>query len=232
MPERDPAGLDEIAARVRVGERLVRPAVPLAPARRARQVHGEQLRMVALELAPEEIAEQVVVAVPLAAIVERDDERVRACEGVERIGCAARGEHRIAQGRRHPVEDRRREQEPLELVRLVLQHLFHEVVGDLLLIAGQPGSPRGGIVTATQRQRRQRDPGSPAFRPLAQRFGGLVRQLESPARSDFAGLVRVEREGCGPDLEQIPACTQAGERHSRIAARHQHQLRAGSEPGR
>ena len=112
VPEGDPAGLGEIAARVRVGERLVRTAVPLAPARRARQVHGEQVRMVALELAPEEIAEQMVVAVPLAAIVERDDECVRACEGVERIGCAARGEHRIAQGRRHPVENRRREQEP------------------------------------------------------------------------------------------------------------------------
>ena len=34
------------------------------------------------------------------------------------------------------------------MVRLALQHLFEEVVGDLLLIAGQAGSPLGGIVTA------------------------------------------------------------------------------------
>ena len=61
--------------------------------------------MATLELRSEEIAEEVVVAVPLAAIVERDDERVRACQGLERIGGVLRAEHGVAEGRRHPSQD-------------------------------------------------------------------------------------------------------------------------------
>ncbi len=61
---------------MRVGERLARSSVALAPACCPPQVHGEQLRVAPLELRPEEIAEQMVVAVPLAAIVERDDEGI------------------------------------------------------------------------------------------------------------------------------------------------------------
>ena len=75
--ERDPSGLCEIAALLRVGERLLGASVPLAPICRPRKVDGEQLRMATFELRSEEIAEQVVVAVPPAAIVERDDERIR-----------------------------------------------------------------------------------------------------------------------------------------------------------
>ena len=209
MPERDPAGLREIAALVRVGERLVRASVQLAPICCPLQVHGEQLRMATVELRPEEIAEQVVVAVPPAAIVERDDERIRTRQGLERIGRVVRAEHRIAQGWRHPVEDRRAEQERLEIARLAPQHLFQEVVGDLLLSAGQTGSPRGGIVAVSQRERCQRDRGSPPLRPLAQSLGRLLRQLQTTEGGNGSRLLRVQREERGPDLDQIAACTEA-----------------------
>ena len=114
------------------------------------------------------------------------------------------------------------------MLRLALQHLFQQVVGDLLLIARQTGSPHVGIVTAAQRQRRQHNRGSPPLRPLAQSLGRLLRELQSSARGDITGLLRVQGEELSPDLDQIPACTEAAERHSRIAARDQHQLRAGS----
>ena len=77
MRKRDSAGLSEIAAVMRVGEGLARGSVRLAPACRSRQVHGDQLRVAPLELRTEELAEQMVVALPLAVIVERDDEGVR-----------------------------------------------------------------------------------------------------------------------------------------------------------
>ena len=79
--------------------------------------------MAPLELHSEEIPEQMVVTGPLAAIVERDDERIRTREGLERTSRVVYPEHRIAQGRRHALKDRRPEQEPLEMVRLALQHL-------------------------------------------------------------------------------------------------------------
>ena len=53
--------------------------------------------MTTIELAAEEITEQAVVAVPFAAIVKGDDERVRA-RALERIDCIDGAEHRIAQG--------------------------------------------------------------------------------------------------------------------------------------
>ena len=183
--------------------------------------------MATVELRSEEIAEQVVVAVPPAAIVERDDERIRAREGLERIGRVVRAEHRVAQGWRHPVEDRRAEQERLELARLALQYLFQEVVGDLLLSAGQTGSPRGGIVAVSQRERCQRDRRSPPLRPLAQSLGRLLRQLQTTEGGNGSRLLRVQGEERGPDLDQIATCTEAAEPQSRIATRDQHQLRAG-----
>ena len=213
---------------MRVGERLARRAVPLAPICCPLQVHGQQLRVAPLELRTEEIAEQMVVAIPLAVIVERDDEGIGTREVLKRSSRVVYAEHCIAQGRRHVIEDRRPEQETLEMVRLAVQHLFHEVVGDLLLIAGQTGSPHGGIVTAAQRQRGQRNRGGPALRPLAQGPGRRLRELQSCARGNITGLHRVQGEERGPDLDQIPTCAEPAERHPRIAARDQHQLTAGS----
>ena len=224
---RDPAGLREITALVRVGERLFRVSVQLAPICCPLQVHGEQLRMATLELRSEEITEQVVVAEPVAAIVERNDERIRAREGLERIRGVVRAQHRIAQGWGHPVEDRRTEQERLEVARLARNYLFHEVVGDLLLSAGETGSPRGGIVAVSQRDRCQRDGGSPPLRPLPQSLGRLLRQFQTAAGGNGSRLLRVQSEEPGPDLDQIATCADAGEPHSRISTPDQYQLRAG-----
>ena len=123
--------------------------------------------MATLELRLEEFAEQVVVAVPLTAIVERDDERVRARERLERIGRVVRPEHRVAEGRRHPIEDRRAEQERLEIVRLPPQDFLEEVVRDLGLRTGQTGGAGGRVVAVAGRECCQRDPCRPPLRSLA-----------------------------------------------------------------
>ena len=80
--------------------------------------------MAPLELRTQEIAEQMVVAIPLAVIVERDDEGIGTREVLKRTSRVRCAEHCIAQGRRHVIEDRRPEQETLEMVRLSLEHLF------------------------------------------------------------------------------------------------------------
>jgi hypothetical protein len=76
MRKRDPACLSEIAALIRVHECPVRVSVLLAPPCRPPPVHSEQLRVATLELSAEQFAEQMVVAVPLPVIVERDHERI------------------------------------------------------------------------------------------------------------------------------------------------------------
>ena len=172
----------------------------------------------------------MVVAVPLAAIVERDDERVRAGEGIERIRGAARREHRVAQGRRQPVEDRRREQEPLELLRLVVQHLLHEVVGDLLAdrrSAGPPARRHRHVHAATA---------SPARPPAGQ---PSVRSCSAPAASadssspPLAATSRVSRASSAsaavPISNRSPPARRRASGTPRIAPRDQHQLRPGAD---
>ena len=114
------------------------------------------------------------------------------------------------------------------MVRLALQHLFQEVVGDLLLIAGQTRQPS---------PRHRRGPAAPAWpaqprRPIPRsaRTGPRPPPATTPAlcSRQHHGSPRVQRKERGPDLDQIAACAEAAERHSRIAARDQHQLRAGS----
>ena len=104
--------------------------MPLAPIRCPCQVYGHQLRVAPLELRPEEIAEEMVIAIPPATIVERDDERIGTREILQRTSRVVDAEHRIAQRRRHPIEDRRPEQEALDGPAAV-QHFVAEVVGDL-----------------------------------------------------------------------------------------------------
>src|SRR4051794_394951 len=116
------------------------------------------------------------------------------------------------------------------MLRLALEYLFYEIVGNLGLIARQLGSPGAGIVTAAQRERRQDDGGGPPLSPLAQCLGRLLGELEPSARSEFTGLSRIEGEELGPDLNQLSAGTETRQRYRQVAARNQHELGAGRNP--
>ena len=160
--------------------------------------------MATLELRSKEIAEEVVVAVPLAAIVERDDERVRACQGLERIGGVLRAKHRVAEGRRHPSQDRGGEQECPQILRLASQDLVEEVVRDLGLRAGQSGGAGGCVVAVAGRECCQRDPCRPSLRSLAQSLGLLLGELETAEGSNGSRLLAVEGEQRVPTSVRSP----------------------------
>ena len=53
-------------------------------------------------------------------------------------------------------------------------------------------------------------------------------KLQSSARGDITGLLRVQREELSPDLDQIATRPEAPERHPWVTAGDQHQLRARS----
>ena len=67
---------------------------------------GHQVRIASRKLGLQQTAEQVVVAVRLAASVERDEEQVRALDPRERLGAAAPAGHCVAQRRGEPGQDR------------------------------------------------------------------------------------------------------------------------------
>ena len=93
------------------------------------------------------VGEEVVVAVPPALVVERDDEQVLALEGLEhRLTVGAAGQ-RVAEAAGQLVEHGGVEQERAHLVRLAVQHLLDEVVEDEPVAAGEgldePGDVAG-----------------------------------------------------------------------------------------
>ena len=73
----------EIAGRVGVIGRLDDQAGLTAPAARPAVKSPDGVGLRSLEFVPEELGEELVVAVPVALAVERDEEQVRALELIE-----------------------------------------------------------------------------------------------------------------------------------------------------
>ena len=85
------------------------------------------------------VREEMVVAVPPALVVERDDEHVPALEHLQHlltVGATGQG---IAESARHLIEHRGIEQELADLVRLAAQDLLNEIVQD------EPVASREGL---------------------------------------------------------------------------------------
>ncbi len=92
-----------LARGVAVGDRLLRQVVRDAPAHRAAAELSHHVRLGLLELGPQQLAEQMVVAIPLASPVEGHDEAVRARELLERACRPRRLEHGVAETAAHAM---------------------------------------------------------------------------------------------------------------------------------
>src|SRR3712207_7391344 len=82
----------------------------------------------------QDVGEQVVVAVPPAAVVERDEKQVRPVEGLQRLPTVVPAGDRVAQRAAQPAEDRGLQQKGPDLLRLALQHLLDQVVDDVPVV--------------------------------------------------------------------------------------------------
>ena len=125
-------------------ERHLGLAVRFAP--RARRGGGcrRRARLAPTQLGAQQIAEQVVVPVPLAVAVERHEEQVRALERVEhRSADRCDAEHGVAERPAHPVEHRRPSEERDVGCREVRQELGTEVVGEQPVVAGERRAAAG-----------------------------------------------------------------------------------------
>jgi len=85
----------------------------------------------------EEVGEEVVVAIPLPRAVERYDEQVALLQGQQRCSTIGTPSDGIAQGGRQAIEYGGLQQEVLNAGRLTLDDLFHEVVQDIAIAAGE-----------------------------------------------------------------------------------------------
>lgn len=139
---------------------------------------GEQARL-------QHVGEQVVVAVPAAVGVERDEEQVVPLEAAEDPGGVGASGQRVAERTREALEHRGREQEVAQLRGLPGEDLVGQVVEDEPVAAGKGGDEPGG-------RRRVH---------VAEGEGG-----ELEAGDPALGAVREHRDVLAGEVEAIVSC--------------------------
>jgi hypothetical protein len=159
----------------------------------------------AAKLHAQQLAEEVVVAVPRATGVEGDEEEVRVLD----VGQDARGvigaEHCVAEGRGEAVEDRRPEQEPARLLVEAVEDLGREVVGDVTVVGGEVPDDVAWGVGAGEPERGEADAGGPSLRAADEQLDFLGADRDAGALEQLSGLGDGEGEVTGPEFAESAA---------------------------
>ena len=147
-------------------QRILRQVIAQAPARGAATQDGHQVGLLAVQLRQEHVAEQVVVAVPVAPPVQRHQQQVRPLQVGQGRGGPGQLKHRVAQWPGHPLQHRGPGQEyPLPAGDPRQELRLHVLAHQPVVTAEGDRRARDGAAFA-QVQRREVQPGRPALGPL------------------------------------------------------------------
>ena len=179
----------------------------------------------AMELALEQVAKEMVVAVPLAPPVERNEKEVRGFDLVEplcRIGALEDG---VAHASRQAIEHRRSDHEVTKAVGERTQRFVVQIVGYYAIVTGEPLGGGRGIRRLAQGDRSQVKSGRPAFGSENERLErGPVDLHLCLAQQRFRLMLR-HGELFDTDAEEPAVREHARERERRIAPARQHEVR-------
>ena len=89
------------------------------------------------ELDPQQLAEQVMVAVPDPTRIERDQEQIRALDLAQNASSVLGTQDGVAQRRGKTVQNRRPEKEASRVVLHSVEHLGCQIVGDMTMVGGE-----------------------------------------------------------------------------------------------
>jgi hypothetical protein len=181
---RDPSAPDELAVildqqlshHVRVAgaggvlDRVLDEPFSAAPGRRAA---ARLARVLVPELQLQKLAEQTVVAVPLPAGIQSDQEHVRARELREHFGRVLATENRVAQLGREPSQHRGAQQEVPGLRGERRQDLIGQIVGDVPSAPSERPHTLIGVLEVAKPQRREVQTGGPALCALDEQLDAL-----------------------------------------------------------
>ena len=170
----------------------------------------------------------MVVAVPLAPVVEGNQEQVSSVEGLEHGLAAVLGGDGLAQRAMQSAQDGGVQQEGAKMVGLALQDFLGQVVDDVAVVPGESRDEASDVVSAPQGERRQLDRGDPPFGPPVEGGDLLGRQVEPHHLIEVLRcLVGREAQIGGADLDQLAPSSQPRHRQRRVgtAGEHEVQLR-------
>ena len=215
----------EVLAGHRVADRLGQIAVVLTPVACPPLQVSNVVSLLVQEACSQHVGKQVVIAVPVALIIERDQEQIPSLDRLKRGLAAVLAGDRIAQGAVQPAQNGRLQQEVPKVFGLTLQDLFDEVVDDVPVIPGEPRDEAGDVVSALHRQCRQLDRRDPAFGTHLECCDIRSRQLEPHhAVQVRRGLVGREAQVGGPDLDEFATPAQPRERQRGVGAAGEHKV--------
>ena len=223
---RDPI---RVTTGLRVLDRHLGQPVRFEPRGRPAMELGHQGRLAAAELGAQQIAEEVVIPVPLPAPVEGHEEQVRTLELLEHVRRTLHTEHGVAQRPAHPVEHGGARQERDFGGAEVREQLGSQVVGHEAIVTRERRADTTVGTARLQRERREIEAGRPPFRPLEHLLRDGVRELGARTLEQRARFPDVHRELVDTDLDDVATGPESRDRDRRIAACRQRELRTGRE---
>ena len=183
----------------------------------------EQARM-------QHVSKELVVAVPPAAVVEREQEQV---PPVQRLKHGLAAPCPVTASHSGPLSRPRIEvcsRKALDTIGQALQHLLDQVVDDIAVISREAGDEAGDVVSPLHRKRRQLKRGDPALGASLKRGHVPRRQLQAHHPVEVRrGLIRGEAQLGRADLDQLAARPQPGQRQRGIGAADDHHVQPGRQ---
>ena len=202
-----------------VPDRRRRLTVLVVPAAGPAMQIGDFLGPLIEQAGLQHVREQVVVAVPVAPVVQRDQEQVRAVQLLEGDLAVMSAGHGVAQRAAQPVQQTGAQKKGADLFGLPRQHLLNQVVDDVSVVACEAGDKAADVLSALHGQRRQLQCSDPALCPSFQ-CGDVVGGEIQPAHVVEVGrrLLGCEPQVDGADLDQLPACPKTGQRQYGVSS--------------
>jgi hypothetical protein len=170
------------------------------------------------QLEAQEVGKQLVVAKPGSLPVQRDDERVRVLQLEQDSLRVAPLREQVGKLAVHAGNDRSSQQHPLDLDRLVFQHLGEEVLADGAVAAGELVHEAVGIGVCGERDRRQAHPGRPTFGARPKRRCVLVREGDAGRAQHFTRLALGEPQLARTDFADLTGETQPVQSQPRVSS--------------
>ncbi len=221
------SGVGQIAGSQGMPDRGGKIVAALVPGARPPVQNRDSFWLALMQMRPQDVGEEMVIAIPLPGVIEGDDEQVAALQEAQPVLCIVAAGDGIAQRSAQPVEDAGLQQKVADAVWQSSDDFVDQIVEDEAMTAGEGFDEGRGVITALHRERGELQARDPA---LGAGFEGRHLALGQGQAHDVAqklgGFGRREAQVGGAQFDQLVAGAQPGQRQRRILARGDDQVQA------